>query len=137
MTAITFALFGALTKEQQLRAFEIWHDPTEPDQFTYCLQGDQVVGRAAINGRDLSSEFNHRPAPMVPDAVSSSRVDPKPISTRDVLHELPQAMRPATAPRRQAKPKSKPRRRSPYTRADLLRGLFWMAVLATAYIALH
>lgn len=132
MTALTFSLFGALTQAQQYRAWEIWHDPTEPDQFTYCLQDQQVVGRAPITGNFLSDEFSHGPAPMpAPDTVKSARIDPAPISTRDLLHELPPAMR--SAPKQRKATRHGRRSRSAYTRLDMLRGLFLISVLVGVY----
>jgi len=117
--------FDLLTDDQKRRVWEIWHDPTEPIQFLYAIENDQIIGR--MDARKVKGHLQYDD-PQLPAAPRRPRPDPKP-TKRDPMHEMPAAMRPRKpAPRRRAT-------RPFYTQADIARGLFVIALIAYALIA--
>ena len=90
MIRSTHSPYATLTKDQQTRANEIWHDGLPPTDYLYELQGGQVIGRVDtvtfLNGKHCETDYGLPPA--LPQPVSSSRRKPEPLTLQQIRREL-------------------------------------------------
>ena len=90
MTAIAHSPFATLTRDQQARAEEIWHDGLPPTDFVYELQGGHVVGRvnavAFLNGKHCETDYGLPPA--LPQPVKSAMRPAKKLTLQQIRREL-------------------------------------------------
>jgi hypothetical protein len=90
MIPLTHSPFATLTRDQQARAEQLWHDGLPPTDFLYKLQGGHVVGRVDavtfLNGKHCETDYGLPPA--LPQPVSSSRREAPKLTLQQIRREL-------------------------------------------------